>query len=216
MYPGVDPTDVVKEVASVGGQMHEDALNGDLVQKAVKQAIEDEFAVTEGWQQKELQFVISCPSGQKCLAKRLNTLDLLEADLLDEIDYFTKRLFPAELDSAGNPVEREFVGSFTLALKDPVKRKRIFDLLDKLLNISITRPKIHVLPNSVDIEQYRNWEGPALPRGEVWANMVDFQDKIFIFGELNRPLDEIKTFRIEQEVSVANLAAMESVSGEAK
>lgn len=217
MYPGVDPTDSIVQEAimgesaeSVGRQMHDDALNGRLKQ-AVKEVF-DEFGVTASWDQKEeLQFVIECPSGQKCLARHLNTLDLIETDLLDEIDYFSKKLFAESKEDESESKE----SSFSVILKDPERRMRLFNLLDGLLNIGVIKPKIHRIPQDIEASKYRSWVGPPLPKGEVWANKVDFSDKMHIFGELNKPLDEIKTFRLEKP-SVENLEAMENISGETK
>lgn len=208
MYPGVDPADSVKDDAKreeSAGEMHEAALNGDLatskLQNAVQQVM-DKYAVTDAWTQQELYFEITCPSGQKCLAKKLTTMDLVESDLIDEIDFFTKSLMPVEGE------EQSEGSQFSHMLKDPNKRARLFNLLDGLLHIGVVKPKVHLVPKDID---YRKWQGPTLPAGEVWANMIDFQDKIMIFGELNKPLDEIKTFRIEPEIGVASMATMESI-----
>lgn len=204
MYPGVDPTEsVVQEGDSVGvalkssQQMHEDALRNpdpipEELKQAISKAIEDEFAVGDAWSSdRELKFVIKCPSGQKCLAKPLNTLDLIDADLLDEIDFFQKKLMMQSGEDEGESA------NISKIMKDPVKKKRLFTLLDGLLSMGVIKPTIKPVPTFVDISDYRNWKGPDLPPGEVWANKVDFQDKMFIFNELNKPLDEITTFRVE-------------------
>lgn len=203
--------------ADTSQQLHEAALNTvnlDELNKAVRQAVKDEFEVTQSWSKQDVQFVIECPSGQKCLAKRLTTLKLLESNLLDEIDYFSRKLFPAQVDASGNPIDAQEDSnpSISKVLQDREKKSRFFGLLDRLLNISIVKPKVVMLPSDINIDDYLSWEGPELPPGQVWANVVDFGDKMFIFGELNKPLDEIKPFRIEQETNLANMAAMEAIS----
>lgn len=189
-YPGINPADLVED--STSQKMHDEAL-----EQMVKKVIHDEFEVVPAWRQKskDMTFVITCPSGQKCLAKRLNTIDLIEADLLDEIDFFQQKLFSA-VDAQGTPTTVSS-STFSELLKDPTKRKRLFALLDKLMSVSVVKPKIHPVPKSVDITDYQNWDGEALPDGEVWANVIDLLDKMYIFGELNKPLDEIDTFRVE-------------------
>jgi hypothetical protein len=209
-YPGVDPAEYEDDSAGAtklvetSQKMHDAALNGGetantKLKQAVKEVI-DEFSISSAWGKSgELTFVIECPSGQKCLAKHLDTMDLIDANLLDEIDYFSKKLMPKAIDAAGNPVEAEEseFNNISSLLKDLGKRSRLFSLLDGLLQVGVVKPKVHRLPTSVKIEDYRTWEGPELPPGEVWANMIDFSDKMFIFAELNKPLDEIKSFRVE-------------------
>ena len=237
-YPGVDPADmpdylkgniktnpVDQQVMSAGvpialasNQMHEDALNGEgpfspsQLKMAVSQAIKDEFEVSDAWSGKKLFFVIDCPSGQKCLAKKLDTMDLVESDLIDEIDFFSRKLFPKGVDASGKPIEQENEEeSFAKLLQDPEKKKRFFGLLDGLLELAIEKPKVHQLPDEVDITGYSKWEGPALNRGHVWANKVAFEDKLHIFTELNQPLEQIKTFRVESQTGIPGLVPGEGV-----
>lgn len=202
-------------------KMHEDALNGgglsplnESLKSAVSQAIKDEFEVSDAWSGKKLFFVINCPSGQKCLAKKLDTMDLVESDLIDEIDFFSRKLFPKGVDASGKPIEQENEEeSFAKILQDPEKKKRFFGLLDGLLELAIEKPKVHQLPHDVDISGYSKWEGPALNRGHVWANKVAFEDKLHIFTELNQPLEQIKTFRVESQTGVPGLVPGEGVRG---
>ena len=204
----------------------------------VQAAVSDMFALNDTWKPKQnggaTRFVIQCPSGQTVLARHLDTMDLLEAGLIDELDFFTKKLFPRKLDPAGNPDDSEDENDgaeIWVILKDIEKRKRFIDLLNKLVDTAIERPR--VINDGVEIatddngkrflitgaemsaDDYVKVFGKVLPKlkdNETYASAVDFTDKMKIFGELNKPLSVIQPFR-EQAVSVANVGPSESVGG---
>lgn len=182
-------------------------LNVEQFKQEIVQAVTDQFAVT-GWgtPSSDVKFVIECPSGQRCLAKHLNTIDLIEADLIEEVDIFTKQLFPASFDPAGNPIEPQqdsSNSSFWTTLKDVEKKVRFFRLLHKLLAISIVKPR--VIDDGVEVYVDENGErklrfgisARPLRPGEVYASAIDFADKLTIFAELNKPLELIQPFREE-------------------
>jgi hypothetical protein len=262
-YPGVEPGDV-QTVEPVGTQvtssgntvptpnpllanasqeMHEQALRNDSIginpkelSSIVQQSVSDMFALRPNWtpKQEKIRFVISCPSGQKVLAKHLNTMDLLEADLIEEIDFFTKRLFPQDITDTGELIDNEDGEEANIwkVLRDIEKRRRFVDLLNKLLEASVEKPK--VINDGVQIatdskgkqflifgadmkpEDYKTVFGhdlPELSEGETYTSAIDFSDKMAIFAELNKPLAVIQPFREESLVGLASMESSESVGG---
>lgn len=237
-------------LAKAAQDMHENALrgpefvthtpqtNGVDMDKLVAKAVDDMFALKDTWQPKNtepVKFVIHCPSGQTVLAKHLTTMDLLEANVIDEIDFFSKKLLP-KLDPAGNPVEDEDQGAplWTL-MKDVEKRKRFFTLLNKLIDIAVVKPNViddgveiatkddgtQFLINGADMspEDYVKVFGRALPAlgpNETYASAVDFGDKMAIFGELNKPLAVIEPFREESSNGTTSLEPSQSNGSEAE
>ena len=249
-YPGVDPGDVQMmepvgtQEPSPGEPKHavpeqqpepepkkdESQLDPVELQKVVEQAVQDQFAVTDGWKAKSVQFAIICPSGQRALLKRLDTMDLIEVGMVEEMDLFTKALMPVGFDQAGNPVEANKQQGFWQQIKDPEKRLRFLTLLNKLLEIGVVNPK--VIDDGVSIiekdgkkivvqgtsivnqsgVEYLQLEGGGMRRindGEVRASAIDFTDKMAIFGEFNKPLEEIKPFR----ETPSGVASLDSVQG---
>lgn len=226
--------------------LHEAALNREDIQEAlenkelqanVKQIMEDMFAVTDAWKPKNIiKFIIDCPSGQRCLAKHLDTMDLIGADIIEEIDFFTKKLFPNELDAQGNPVERtveDAEASIWGVLRDLDKRKRFFGLLNSLLTIGIVKPKViddgvvrYIDETGTETVAYGSQltpeeqlellghKIPALKSGEVYGGAIDFADKMTIFAELNKPLALIQPFRQEQDVMLASMEPVQSVESQ--
>lgn len=263
-YPGMEPADVqtlepvgTQEpsagkpapnplLANVSQDMHEDALRKDNfvhinpseLKDAVQEAVTDIFALKNTWKPKsqKVRFVIDCPSGQKVLARHLTTMDLLEADLVEEIDFFTKRLFPQDLDAAGNPIEKsedDDGSTIWKVLRDIEKRKRFLELLNRLLVTAVEKPKVIndnveiatdsdgnkflINGSEMDAEDYVRIYGKELPElgeNETYASAVDFTDKMHIFGELNKPLGVIQPFRAESAASVASMATSESIGSQ--
>lgn len=232
-------------LAQASRDMHDSALHrGDFVvsapkpeevQTLVKQAVDDMFALQPVWQTKKetVEFVIECPSGQKVLAKHLSTMDLVEAGLIDDIDFFSKKLLP-KLDPAGNPVDEDESTPLWTLMKDVEKRKRFLSLLNKLLDIAILRPKViddglavatkddgeqFLIPGAeMKPEDYAKVFGKELPAAtgnSTYASAVDFGDKMAIFGELNKPLAVIEPFRGESSDGTNGLEPSQGNGSEA-
>lgn len=215
-YPGVNPADtatmnpVAQQEVSAGVQeavaAHNTEMNAALAGTNPVQSQGDYAPSAWSNRPKELTFEIETPSGQKCLAKHLSVMQLISSGLLEEIDFFSKKLFPTEANPSGNAEDADDAGLFK-TLKDKVKRKRFFDLLDGLLAVSIVKPTVRRIPPDIDVDDYEDWNGPALPPMEVWANMIDFGDKMHIFNELNKPMSEVNSFRITPEGEGEGVAA---------
>jgi hypothetical protein len=173
------------------------------LKEAVKKAIKDEFEVTSwGKPAGAIRFSVVCPSGQKVLLRRLDPLNMMAAGLLDEVDFFSKKLFPESLDKAGNPIEsKEDNKGLIDLLKDPEKRDQFIDLLDRLCVAAVVKPRLYIPIINDDGEDVSDLKGKAIP-----VTNLDFSDKMFVFGEANKPLEEISSFRVEPTDSMATLS----------
>jgi hypothetical protein len=157
--------------------------------KAVAQAIKDQFKVTDAWMPREaVKFVVSCPSGQQVLVKHLQPMDLIRADLIEDLDSFQRRLFPASLDDSGRPVERDAGKTFFKMMGDPVKRVKFLQVTSRLMAVSSVKPK--VIDDGVkliDSDTYKKVVGEQLDEGEDRREVFGYQvenidDQIKIFG----------------------------------
>lgn len=181
---------------------------------AVAQALREEFAVTAWKPQEKVRMMITCPSGQRCLLKHLTQMDLLEADLIEEIDFFTKNLFPTE----GKKDDDDLEDVWSL-LRDPEKRCRFFQLLNRLMVVGVVRPQIvddgvAVVTDSQGRKVCKlGMKKLTLKEGQVPASLIDFADRMAIFSELNKPLSEITPFRKEQVISLASLEPSKGITG---
>lgn len=211
--------------------LHEAAMREDkeALNKAVAQAIQDQFAVTDAWKPKRVfKFVINCPSGQKVLVKHLDTMDLVKANLIEEMDFFMKKLAPKELDDQGNPVDSESPETIWAVLRDPEKRCKFLDLMNRLMAAASLKPKIVndgvvlVTNHQGEKEEVFGYQVksidkqiklfgkpiPKLKEGEAYAGVIGFPDRMEFFTQLNKPLELIEPFR-EQASSVASVARSE-------
>lgn len=237
-YSNIEDAEKVKTAQA----LHETALRdrtpeSETFKKAVEQAVRDQFEVTSAWQPRNIvKFIIDCPSGQKALVKHLETMDLVRADLVEELDFFTKKLFPQSIDAAGNPVEREEdsenSGIWEI-LRDPEKRARFWTLSNKLMVASSIKPKIIDDGVAIRINQKGEKEDvfgyeiesiteqielfgkpvPELGPGECYAGPIDFSDRMAFFSELNKPLELIEPFREKSNAMLEHLEPIEADRG---
>jgi len=192
--------------------------------KAVKEAMDEMFAVTPAWQPKEVvKFLIECPSGQNVLAKHMDILDLAAADLVEDMDMFSKRLLPSNFDDQGRPVD-DPGGSIWKSLSDIKKRHKFLDMTNRLMAVASVRPKI--IDDGVAIvkdedgkdtikygyqmgmqEQLEYFEKPIpeLAPGQAYAGCVGFPDRMSFFVELQKPMGMIEPFRERQALMLENL-----------
>ena len=205
------------------------------LKQAVAEAVKDAFAVTDSWQpRKVVKFKVDLPSGQPVLLKHLDTKDLLRANLLEEMDRFTKMLFPSALDAQGAPVEEDDAaeaGIWTV-LRDPEKRCRFFDMTNRLLVVACVKPKLvndgvalrendegekeEVFGYEVEsIDEQVKLFGkpvPTLKENEAYVGVVEFADRMAIFQELNKPLEMVEPFREKSDAVLASLQPSQGVS----
>jgi len=186
------------------------AVNNEELRQAVAQAMKDEFEPTV-WSKPagQIHFAVTCPSGQKVLLRKLDPLNMMAAGLLDDIDYFSKKLFPENFDRAGNPIEPkegEASGGMIELLKDEEKKNKFFDLLDRLCVAAVVKPRLYKPVYNDDGVDVSELKGQAIP-----VTNLDFSDKMFIFNESNKPLEEIAAFRYESTDGVATMAAVQGV-----
>ena len=225
------------ELAKQSQKAHDAALNGldpKALEEAVTKAVRDQFAVTEGWQPKRtVKFIIDCPSGQPALVKHLDTKDLLRANLLEEMDRFTKELFP-QIDQAGNVVEKEEDSErdgVWAILRSPEKRCKFFEMTNRLMCVAAIKPKIvndgvalrtnedgeqeEVFGCEVeDVDEQLKLFGkpvPKLKEDEAYAGAIDFADRMAFFQELNKPLGMIEPFREESDAVLECMEPIKSV-----
>lgn len=227
-------------------EMHEAALRetpevSEELKAALREVVRDEFAVTDAWQPREIiKFVVNCPSGQRALVKHLDTMDLLQYDLIEEMDFFSKKLFPSSFDPAGNPSELtpEIETNIWTVLRDPEKRCRFIKLLNRMMTAASVRPKI--VDDGVALVDDPREEGskklvfgyqvksidkqielfgkpvPKLKEGQCYAGPIDLGDRMAFFSELNKPLGMIEPFRKQQDAVLASVEPVQSVGSPAE
>lgn len=236
-------------IKEASDKTHDDAISGGEFdadadfKAAVEKAVAEMFDLNEkAWQPKTIvKFKIECPSGQSVLAKHLDTLDLLSYGLIEEMDFFTRKLFPPSIDASGNPEEEAEPESIWKSLRDPKKRQRFLDMTGKLAAISSVKPSlahdgVAVVPEldedgestgrqitkfgyQMTMEEQLEYFKKPIPKlkdGQAYTGYLSFNDRMTYFQELNRPLSLIEPFREGSVALLQNLARSEGHGGEAE
>lgn len=245
----VAPTESKKKTKPVEAQVDSDGDAEEAEKKdkefkeAVAEAVRTQFDVKPtGWGIKTIvKFQVNFPSGQSALVKHLESTDLVRYDLLEELDFFVKRLFPPSYDAAGRPVEPDDGERQDIyaTLRNPEKRLRFFDLTNRLFAVAAVEPrvindgvalrydeelgaKVDVFGHEVDDidEQIALFGKPVPPlkdpEHETYAGAIDFTDRMTLFAELNKPLELIEPFRKKPDALLENLEREQSTGDSAE
>lgn len=225
MSQTVAPDETLPEVNPVGTQ---DVSLG---------VAKSQFEVT-AWKPRIItKFVINFPSGQRALVKHLDTMDLVRAKLVEELDFFTKKLFPAAIASTdGDEISEKVETGIWSVLNDTEKRCRFFDLTNRLMEVSSIEPRIINDGVAIRKDDKNEWVDvfgaevedldeqlklfgkpiPPLKEGEVYASSINFGDRMAFFTELNKPLEVITPFRSGSDAVLASLEPSPSVEVQAE
>lgn len=252
-YPGVDPSDAIlaepagaqavsegnplisqeyKEAVTLSGNGRE--IDMEVVAKqAAAQQVKEMFSVCDAWKPRDVvEFVIEFDSGQQALVRHMTTMDLINASLVEDIDFFTKKLFMTQ-EPVTSDAERAEAGSsnFWKVLSDPEKRHRFMDMTGRLMEMSSVKPKVvHDFVATVELksgekktvfgneiksmaEQIELFGKPIpeLAEGETYSSAIDIGDRLAWFQELQKPLELIKPFREQQDALLGSVQPSESV-----
>lgn len=257
-YPGVDPDETIQtnpvgtqDVSSGplpyrtvdlpdGTKRLDPIVPPELLKAQVQQEISNRFAVTDSWKPRQkVRFVHEFPGGQTALLQHLGTMDLVERGLVEELDFFTRRLFPVSIDAGGNPVEGQDKPETLLqSLAVPEKRARFMDLTGKLLAAASVEPS--VVHDGVAVQETEDgtkkvvfgyqaidWPidkqvelfgspVPKLAEGQVYSGPVDWEDRMSLFNALNQPLKQIEPFREGPPTVLQDLAGEQGNGGSAE
>lgn len=127
------------------------------------------------------RFDIECPSGQLCLARKLQMEDIVRLGIIDQMDMFSE--FAATMgDAAEASASNEDTG--LSLMKDKERFSAIVDIVDKVVSEVVIEPRI-ARPVRKD---KKGREFPLDPSefedGVIYTSYVDFNDKMHIFGSV--------------------------------
>lgn len=135
------------------------------------------------------RFDIECPSGQLCLARKLQMDDVVALGLIDELDVFTE--FASTMGDSRQKSDEEMAKEFS---SNPKAFNRIIDIVDRVVSQVVIEPKIH-LPYSIDKKGKRvELADKDIDSDVIYTNYVNFEDKMHIFNVVFQG-DTIEQFR---------------------
>lgn len=123
------------------------------------------------------RFDIECPSGQLCLARKLQMEDIVRLGIIDEMDMFTE--FAA---SMGEAAGEEGDAAALDIVKDKERFSKVVEIVDKVVAEVVVEPKL-----TRPIKKNKKGEEIPLPESEfkdgvIYTSYVDFNDRMHIFG----------------------------------
>lgn len=159
----------------------------------------DQYAPTVWGNKNEEGRDLTLPSGQKCRVRKIGMEDILELDLIDLMDTFTKQLTAEPSDKK---TEEDATGdAFMEMLKDPDRRHKIITAINSVVPRAVIAPSVEPLPE----KSYK--KAPGL----IYVDDISLEDRFAIFGASFDGWGDVSKFRAEQTEGVGAVAESESV-----
>lgn len=147
---------------------------------------------------------LTVPSGQICLVRRPGLEGLMKAGVLRNVDNLSalvnERHIKKNKKGSSPSVNVDSV------MRDPQALENIMHTVDKAVCFCVVKPEIVMAPNDVT---------SRVP-GVVYTDMVDIEDKMFIFNYVVGGTRDLETFRGGLDESVGGVAAVEGVPAAAE
>lgn len=140
---------------------------------------------------------LDLPSGNCCLAIRPGAEGLIKAGLLDSLDQLTSLVQIEHID-AKDPRKAATNVDVQELLKDPKKLATGLALVDKVICHVVKAPVVFMPPEDDDALRDPN---------VIYADQVDYEDKMFIFQWAVGGTSNLVQFRQESQELVGNLSA---------
>jgi len=134
---------------------------------------------------------LTCPSGQRALVRRPGVAGLIAAGVLHDIDTLSQIVDEKHVKRvAGQPV----VDKDTLAA-DPDALANVMHVVDRVTAYVVLRPPVKMAPN----------DPTSREDGVIYTDMVDLEDRMFIFNFAVGGTRDLEKFRRESGVALGNV-----------
>jgi hypothetical protein len=166
---------------------------------------DDKYA-PQAWGATGLYEDLTFPSGQLALVRRPGLQGLMTAGVLHQMDTLTP-LIQQHKDKANGKKSSKAAEQQLMQqiLGDEKKLEELMHLLDRVTVHCVVKPEIEMTPNDVT---------SRVP-GVIYADMVDLEDKLFLFNYAVGGSRDLQRFRGESEALVGGLQSVEEDEAEA-
>lgn len=147
---------------------------------------------------------LQVPSGQMCLVRRPGLEGLIKAGVLRNVDSLSALVGEKHIKKVKKGQSQKV--NVESVMKDPQALDEILHTVDKVVCHCVVKPEVHMTPN--DVTRRKD--------GVVYADMVDLQDKMFIFNFVVGGTRDLESFRRGLDESVGGLETGEGVPPEAE
>lgn len=157
---------------------------------------EDRYAATSwGTSGEDLRM----PSGQLAHVRKPGVQGLINAGVLHSLDSLSGIVDGIVKKAEGKKVSADDVDTKAL-LEDPAKLESMIHVIDRVVCHVVLKPTVHMTPND------RTRRKDNL----IYADMIDFEDKMFIFNFAVGGSRDIARFREESSLPVGGMADVTS------
>jgi hypothetical protein len=159
---------------------------------------------------------LKVPSGQLCLVRRPGPAGLIAAGVLDSLDVLTGLVQTEHVDRVEPSPEgerrKEELAQVSNAdlleiAKNPERLAKAMELVDKVICYVVLQPPLLPVPEA-DPE---TGEVPSRVPDSAYIDMVDIEDKFYIFNFVLGGTEDLVAFREKFSASVGSLEALAGV-----
>jgi hypothetical protein len=147
---------------------------------------------------------LTVPSGQICLVRRPGLEGLLKAGVLKNLDTLSAIVDQKHLKKTAKGKSPKI--NVQTLLGDEEALADIMRAVDKVLVFCVVKPEIHLTPDDETRRQ----------PGQVYADMVGIEDKMFIFNYVVGGTRDLETFRAGLDESLGGVETLKGVPDEAE
>lgn len=182
-------------------------------------------SINNVWGSQKSTVELECPSGQMCLVRKPDPQILVTLGIADKVDVLTKLVDTKHVKRVkGKPSTDPAQVDLSTFSKNPKAMTDVFSLADRVVEAVVIEP--HVLrPVSRDIDGspllVKNAKGEEvevpLPwndrqEGQIYTDMIDFPDRMFIFQHAVGGDVDLASFREQSKSDVSGVADGKDVS----
>lgn len=157
---------------------------------------EEKYAVST-WGSTSKYEDLTFPSGQVALVRRPGLEGLMKAGILHNLDTLTPIIDKHKSKASGKKAVE--VDVTELLKKDPKVLEDMIHLVDRILCHCVVKPEIEMTPN----------DSTRREQGVVYADMVELDDKFFLFNYAVGGTRDLERFRLESEKSVGSVRSLQ-------
>lgn len=176
--------------------------------------------VNNVWGSKTHEYELEVPSGQVCLIKKVDPQQLVAMGVIDQVDVLTKLVDTKHVKRVkGKPQSTPNKVDVAALSKNPQAIVDILALSDKVVEAVILKPNVKRPIVRDEHGQPKFFNGKEIPlpyedrvEGQIYTDMIDSMDRMFIFQRAVGGDIDLATFRRELELPVSGLANGDEVS----
>jgi hypothetical protein len=163
------------------------------------------------WGSNKLDMELECPSGQVCLVRKSSPEQLVAMGIIDRIDVLSKLVDIKHVKRVkGKPSSIPSQVDVEALSKNPKIAVDILTLADKVVEAVVLEPNVKRPTKTVDGIEVSLLHSERID-GQVYTDMIDFMDRMFIFQHAVGGNTDLHSFREQFQSNVANMADVNEV-----